>query len=60
MHQRLAELSAFGVKRISVGAAFAQLAYGSMVASAREIANQGTFKYTQEMISYEEIESFFA
>ena len=53
------ELSEIGVKRISVGAAFAQLAYGSMIASAQEIANQGNFRYTREMISYEEIETFF-
>ena len=53
------ELSEIGVKRISVGAAFAQLAYGSMIASAQEIANQGNFRYTREMISYDEIETFF-
>ena len=53
------ELSEIGVKRISIGSAFARLAYGSMIACAQEILNQGNFKFVPEMISYEDIESFF-
>ena len=53
------ELSEIGVKRISVGPAFAQLAYGSLIAAAQEIANQGSFQFTGKTIDYKELETFF-
>ncbi len=54
------ELSEIGVKRISVGSALAQLAYGSAIAAAREIAQQGSFGFTKDVIDYQELEAFFA
>ena len=40
------ELTAAGVKRISIGGAMAQAAYGAIVDAAREIIDAGTFTYT--------------
>ncbi|MGI9405427.1 MAG: isocitrate lyase/PEP mutase family protein [Hyphomicrobiaceae bacterium] len=54
------ELSEIGVKRISIGSAFAQLAYGSLIAAAEEIATTGHFSFTKDAIDYEKLESFFA
>ena len=53
------ELSEIGVKRISVGSAFAQLAYGSLIGAAQEIANQGSFQFIRKTIDYKELETFF-
>ena len=53
------ELSEIGVKRISIGSAFAQVAYGSLIAAAREISQHGSFKFTSDAIDYEELEAFF-
>ncbi len=53
------EVSGIGVKRISVGSVFAQLAYGSLIAAAQEIANQGSFEFTRKAISYQELETYF-
>jgi 2-methylisocitrate lyase-like PEP mutase family enzyme len=54
------KLSGIGVKRISVGSAFAQLAYGSLIAAAQEIANQGSFQFIKKAIDHKELETFFA
>lgn len=53
------ELAEIGVKRISIGSAFAQLAYGKLVEAAKEMTNQGTFAFTQDVIDYQELEAFF-
>jgi 2-methylisocitrate lyase-like PEP mutase family enzyme len=53
------ELSGIGVKRISVGPAFAQLAYGSLIAAAQEITSQGSFEFIEETIGYDELETYF-
>ena len=39
----LPQLRALGVRRISVGSALARVAYGAFMASAREMAQSGTF-----------------
>jgi hypothetical protein len=54
------ELSEIGGKRISVGSAFAQLAYGSLIGVAQEIAQQGSFQFIKKAIDYKELETFFA
>ena len=54
------ELSGTGGKRISVGSAFAQLACGSLVGVAQEIAQQGSFQFIKKAIDYKELETFFA
>lgn len=53
------ELSEIGVKRISIGSAFAQLAYGSLIAAADEIVDKGTFSFAKTVIDYEKLEAFF-
>ena len=41
----VAELSALGVSRISVGGAFAVAAYGALVDAATELRDAGTYGY---------------
>jgi 2-methylisocitrate lyase-like PEP mutase family enzyme len=41
----VSELSALGVKRVSVGGAFAFAAYGAMVGAANELLEHGTYGY---------------
>ena len=51
----LAELSAIGVKRISVGSALARAAFGAFLRAAREMHEHGTFKFAEEAVSYRDI-----
>ncbi|WP_413732173.1 isocitrate lyase/PEP mutase family protein [Sodalis sp. RH20] len=53
------QLAEAGVKRISVGASMARLAYGSFVQAAREICAEGTFGYSKKAIGFSELEAFF-
>jgi len=53
------ELADVGVKRISIGSAFAQIAYGSLIAAAQEIVKTGSFEFTKNAIDYVELEAFF-
>ncbi len=55
----VSDLADVGVKRISIGSAFAQVAYGSLIKAAREIAENGSFKFTKDAIDYVELEAFF-
>jgi 2-methylisocitrate lyase-like PEP mutase family enzyme len=41
----VAELAGVGVSRVSVGGAFAFVAFGAMVEAARELREQGTYSY---------------
>lgn len=51
----LAELSAMGVRRVSVGSALAAAALGAFLRAAREMRETGTFTYTQEAAGFAEI-----
>ena len=42
----VAELASVGVKRISVGGAFAFAAYGALVSAAKELRDSGTYGYS--------------
>ncbi len=53
------ELMDIGVKRISIGSAFAQLAYGKLIEAAKEMAIHGTFAFAKDVIDYQELEAFF-
>lgn len=53
------DLSAAGVKRISVGSALARLAYGSAVSAAKEMAEQGTFRFADGAIGFKALEDIF-
>lgn len=55
----VSDLADVGVKRISIGSAFAQIAYGSLVAAANEIRQSGSFEFTKDAIDYVELEAFF-
>lgn len=55
----ISELADAGVKRISIGSAFAQIAYGSLIAAAQEITKSGSFEFTKGAIDYVELEAFF-
>lgn len=56
----LAELSALGVKRISIGSALARAAYGAAIRAAREMRERGTFEFAGEAVTYQEITGIFA
>jgi 2-methylisocitrate lyase-like PEP mutase family enzyme len=53
------ELAAAGVKRISVGAAFARSAYGAFVRAASEVRDHGSFTFAESAIGFAEMNAFF-
>jgi 2-methylisocitrate lyase-like PEP mutase family enzyme len=55
----LDELSAIGVKRISVGSALSRAALGAFLRAAREMREHGTFTFAEEAVSYREISAMF-
>ncbi|MGA7924787.1 MAG: isocitrate lyase/phosphoenolpyruvate mutase family protein [Candidatus Sulfotelmatobacter sp.] len=55
----VAELSAMGVKRISVGSALSRAAWGTFLRAAREMKERGTFAFSEDAVSYPEINALF-
>ena len=55
----LEELSALGVKRISVGSALSRAALGAFLRAAREMKERGTFMFAEQAVSFREISSMF-
>lgn len=55
----MAELAEAGAKRISVGSAFARLAFGALIRAAREITEQGTFTFSKDAAGFAELEDIF-
>ena len=55
----LAELSAIGVKRVSVGSALCRTALGAFLRAAREMREQGTFSFAAEAVNSKEISAIF-
>jgi 2-methylisocitrate lyase-like PEP mutase family enzyme len=53
------ELSALGVKRISVGSALARTALGAFLRAAREMREQGTFTFAKDAVSPREVNPVF-
>lgn len=51
----LAELSAIGVKRVSVGSALSRAALGAFLRAAQEMREQGTFNFAADAVSSREI-----
>ena len=49
------ELSALGVKRISVGSALARAAYGALLRAGREMREAGTFHFAKDAVPFAEI-----
>jgi 2-methylisocitrate lyase-like PEP mutase family enzyme len=56
----LAELSALGVKRVSVGSALSRAALGAFLRAAREMKEHGTFSFAQQAVSYRDVSAMFA
>jgi 2-methylisocitrate lyase-like PEP mutase family enzyme len=54
----LANLSALGVRRISVGVALYRAAMGAFMRAAREMMDKGTFTYNSEAATFAEVTSF--
>jgi 2-methylisocitrate lyase-like PEP mutase family enzyme len=55
----LAELSALGVKRVSVGSALSRAALGAFLRAAREMRKHGTFGFSADAVSYRDISAIF-
>ena len=55
----LAELSALGVKRVSVGSSLCRTALGAFLRAAREMREHGTFTFANEAVSSREITEIF-
>ena len=55
----LAELSAMGVKRISVGSALMRTALGAFLRAAREMQEHGTFSFAEGAVNPREMNAIF-
>lgn len=55
-----AQLSAAGVKRISVGGAMSRYALAAFLNCAREMKDRGSFTYIREMAQIGELRAAFA
>lgn len=55
----VAELSAMGVKRISVGSALSRAALTAFLHAAHEMREQGTFTFAEDAVSYREMNEMF-
>ncbi len=55
----LTELSAIGVRRVSVGSALSRAALGAFLRAAREMREHGTFAFAGEAASYREVNELF-
>lgn len=53
------ELAEAGVRRISVGSALTRAAFGTFVSAAREIAEHGTFRFSETAMGFAELDAFF-
>jgi 2-methylisocitrate lyase-like PEP mutase family enzyme len=53
------ELADAGVRRISLGSALALMAYGSLIAAARDVARSGTFGFLESVMDFAELDAFF-
>jgi 2-methylisocitrate lyase-like PEP mutase family enzyme len=53
------ELSAMGVRRISVGSALSRAAFGAFLRAAREMRDSGTFTFADDAVSYRELSALF-
>jgi 2-methylisocitrate lyase-like PEP mutase family enzyme len=54
------ELAAAGVRRVSVGTAIAQAAYGSAERAVRELLGAGTYGSLGDGLAYSELNALFA
>jgi 2-methylisocitrate lyase-like PEP mutase family enzyme len=59
MKMNRAELSAMGVKRISIGSGLARAAFSAFVRGAMEMHDEGTFKFAENTLMLSEIGKMF-
>lgn len=55
----LDELSALGVKRVSLGSSLARAAYGAFLRASAEVRQRGVFDFAKGTVSYKEINDLF-
>jgi 2-methylisocitrate lyase-like PEP mutase family enzyme len=53
------ELSAMGVRRVSIGSALSRAALGAFLRAAREMRERGTFAFAEEAVSFKDINAMF-
>ena len=56
----LADLSALGVKRVSVGSSLARAALGEFLRAAEEMRKQGTFTFAEKAVKYRDLNAMLA
>lgn len=56
----LSDLSALGVKRVSVGSALCRSALGGFLRAAHEMRDHGTFSFSKDAAKFRDINSLFA
>lgn len=56
---RVADLAELGVRRVSVGSALARVAWGAVLAAARELATEGSFGGLAGAASFSELNTLF-
>ncbi|HKG62387.1 MAG TPA: isocitrate lyase/phosphoenolpyruvate mutase family protein [Pyrinomonadaceae bacterium] len=56
----VADVSAIGAKRISVGSGLARCALGAFLRAARDIREHGSFAFADDAVDYRTINSMFA
>lgn len=55
----LEELSALGVKRVSVGSSLSRTAFGAFLRAAKEMQERGTFTFAAEAVGFRDISAMF-
>jgi 2-methylisocitrate lyase-like PEP mutase family enzyme len=55
----LGDLSALGVKRVSVGSALARAAFGALIDAANEMREHGTFAFADRAVTYQALGAMF-
>ena len=53
------DLSAIGVRRVSVGSALSRAALGAFLRAAQEMRERGTFAFAAEAVGYQDISAMF-
>ncbi|MFZ0820630.1 MAG: isocitrate lyase/phosphoenolpyruvate mutase family protein [Candidatus Acidiferrales bacterium] len=56
---KLTDLSAIGVRRVSVGSLLSRTALGAFLRAAREMHEHGTFAFAEAAVSYRDISAMF-
>ena len=55
----LADLSALGVKRVSIGSLFSRVAYGAAIRAANEMRERGTFTFADQAVTFRDLTAIF-